>query len=226
MMASSPDTPQVLLFDVNETLLDLTPLNDSVDHFLQEPGAARLWFSSLLHYSLVMNAAPHFATFSEIAAATLKMQAAHRSIEADDNAIQNALKPMLCLTPYPEVSSALARLKQHGYRLAALTNSAQQAVTKQLAHAGLSPYFHQQLSVESVGRYKPDGAVYRWAAQRMQAQVADCLLVAAHGWDIAGAHWAGMRTAFIARPGQQSFPLAHTPDYQVANLSELADRLT
>ena len=55
--------------------------------------------------------------------------------------------------------------------------------------------------------------------------VGTCLLVAAHGWDVAGAAWAGMKTAFVARPGQQTYPLGPEPDYRVSSLTDLAGEL-
>lgn len=57
------------------------------------------------------------------------------------------------------------------------------------------------------------------------APPADCMLVAAHGWDVAGAKWAGMKAAFIARERQQKFPLAPEPDFDVSDLGALADAL-
>ncbi|MBV8315779.1 MAG: HAD hydrolase-like protein, partial [Planctomycetaceae bacterium] len=75
------------------------------------------------------------------------------------------------------------------------------------------------------GLYKPHAHVYRWAARRVGVDVSECLLVAAHGWDVAGAAWAGMRTAFVARPGQQTFPLAPAPDLSIPTLKELSDQL-
>ena len=51
-------------------------------------------------------------------------------------------------------------------------------------------------------------------------------MVAAHGWDVAGAKAAGMQTAFIARPGKQLYPLAPAPDYVVNSVEELATLLT
>lgn len=59
----------------------------------------------------------------------------------------------------------------------------------------------------------------------MQVAPNDSMLVAAHGWDVAGASWAGMQTAFIARPGQQIFPLALPPDIETLDLVGLADAL-
>ncbi len=48
-------------------------------------------------------------------------------------------------------------------------------------------------------------------------------MVAAHGWDVAGAKEAGLQTAFIARPGKALYPPATKPDYVVENVSELAE---
>jgi len=49
----------------------------------------------------------------------------------------------------------------------------------------------------------------------------DCLLVAAHGWDVAGASWAGWKSAFLSRKGQQLFPLAPDPDFNTPDLLSL-----
>lgn len=42
--------PQVLLCDVNETLLDLKPLEKSIDSILLEEGAEKRWFATMLQY--------------------------------------------------------------------------------------------------------------------------------------------------------------------------------
>ena len=50
--------PKVILFDVNETLLDLTPVKESVGKALDgRPELAPLWFTTLLQYSLVATVA-------------------------------------------------------------------------------------------------------------------------------------------------------------------------
>jgi 2-haloacid dehalogenase len=109
--------------------------------------------------------------------------------------------------------------------MATLTNSSQAGVAAQIAHAGLQPLFERLLSVEAPRLYKPHRAVYLWAATEMRVDAADCMLVAAHGWDVAGAKWAGMQTAFIAREGQQKFPIAPAPDLDVPDLEGLAAAL-
>lgn len=50
-------------------------------------------------------------------------------------------------------------------------------------------------------------------------------MVAAHGWDVAGAKAAGLQTAFIARPAKALYPLVQKPDYNVKNLTQLVSLL-
>ena len=219
---SNPESPRVLLFDVNETLLDLTPLKDRVGDLLQNVHAAPLWFASLLQYSLVMSAAGQFRPFPEIGAAVLQMLARNSDLVISPEDARESLSLMAALPPHPDVAPALERLKQKGLRLATLTNSSQEGVKAQMAHAGLTGFFEQQFSVEAVGKYKPHPEVYAYAARQMGVPPQDCMLVAAHGWDVAGAAWAGLRTAFIAREGQQKFPLADAPELDLADLTALA----
>ncbi len=219
--------PKVILFDVNETLLDLTPVKESVGKALGgRPELAPLWFTTLLQYSLVATVADRYLDFGEIGAACLRMVAKNHGVELSEEEAKEAVAPMRSLPPLNDVIPALGRLRDADYRLFTLTNSSKAAVADQMRHAGLTDYFEALLSVEDVGKYKPHAAVYRWAAGRAGADVSECLLVAAHGWDVAGAAWAGMRTAFVARPGQQVFPLGPEPDYRVSSLTDLAGELT
>jgi 2-haloacid dehalogenase len=224
-MLIAPKELKVLLFDINETLLDLSPLHSRIDEFLGKPNASQLWFTRLLQYSLVMTVSQKYAPFNEIANATLKMLAKSFDAQAGEEDIKEALSAMSRLEPYPEVPKALALLKEKGYRLAALTNSSQTSLKSQLEHAGLSDFFEQQLSVDTVQKYKPHRELYQWAARAMDEEAQYCMLIAAHGWDVAGAKWAGMKTAFISRPGQQLFPLAEEPDLQLRDLMGLVNAL-
>ena len=214
--------PKVILFDVNETLLDLQPMKEAITKLLGGgPETARLWFTTLLQHSQVMTLADRFADFSEIGAACLRMVAKNQGVDLSEDAAKKAVAPMRSLPPHPDVAVALEHLRDAGYRLAPLTNSSKAAVADQMQNAGLTEYFEVLLSVEDVGMYKPHGHVYRWAARRVGADVSECLLVAAHGWDVAGAAWAGMKTAFVARPGQQVFSLGPAPDINISSLAEL-----
>lgn len=109
--------------------------------------------------------------------------------------------------------------------MVSFTNSSNKGVETQFKNAGLTSYFEERLSVEDIGKFKPHTDAYDWAARKMGVAPSDCLLVAAHGWDIAGAVWAGWRGAFISRPGAQLYPLAPNPEINEKDLKLVTDRL-
>lgn len=216
--------PGIIVFDVNETLLDLTPLRRSVAEALGgRPELASLWFSTVLHHALVVTVADRYRNFDEIGIACLQMIAEGHGIRLDQDSARRCLAPMQSLPPHPDVAPALERLRDAGHRLATLTNSSTAVLADQMEHADLSKFFDVTLSVEEIGLFKPHAHVYRWAARRLGVAVSECLMVAAHGWDVAGASWAGMRTAFIARPGQTVFPLGPAIDLTVPSFEALPE---
>ncbi|MDN5698553.1 MAG: HAD-IA family hydrolase, partial [Rubrobacter sp.] len=117
---------------------------------------------------------------------------------------------------------SLARLRDRGLRLAALTNSTAEVADQQLGNSGLSGYFERILSADEVSRLKPAPEPYRMAADRLGTGMDGIRLVAAHSWDVAGAMRAGCAAAFVARPGMVLDPLAPTPDVVGADLDETA----
>lgn len=225
MSQQVPARPAVLLFDVNETLLNLQPLEDSIDAVLLENGASRLWFTTMLQYSLVMTVSGQYTALGEIGAATLQMMARNREVVLSDADAKEALKPMLSLPAHADVRQALEQLKASGFRMATLTNSSTSACKAQLESAKIADLFERQLSVETTSKFKPHRDVYQWAATEMGVAPADCMLVAAHAWDVAGAAWAGMQTAFIERAGNQVFPLAQAPTLSASDLDGLLKQL-
>jgi 2-haloacid dehalogenase len=218
--------PVVLFFDVNETLLDLKGMQESIAKTLGgRSDLLPLWFTTMLQYSLVATVSDRYEGFGDIGVAALLMVAGNNGIDLTKEEAQTAVKPMLSLPPHAEVPAALKKLRQAGFRTATLTNSTNVGVASQMKNAGLTDLFDARLSVEEVGMYKPHSHVYRWAARRMGARTDDCMLIAAHGWDVAGAIWAGMRAAFVSRPGQQLYPLAPVPEIVAPDLDEVAARL-
>ncbi|MCB4798036.1 haloacid dehalogenase type II [Neotamlana laminarinivorans] len=219
--------PKVLFFDVNETLLDLSPMKEQIGEALNgNKDLLKLWFTTLLQYSLVTSAAEQYYSFANIGAATLQMVAANNNIEINTNKAENIVTNALrSLPPHPEVKQALTQLKDAGYTLVAFTNSSQEGLIKQFKNADLTNYFDDLISVEPTNKFKPFSNTNAWGAKKMNIQPNEAMLVAAHGWDVAGALWAGWRAAFISRPGQQVFPLAPKTEIVAPDLQIAADTL-
>ena len=225
-MPSVSTRPKCLFFDVNETLLDLDAMKQSVAAALGgRPDLLPLWFTTMLQHSLVATVGDHYEDFGVIGAATLQMVARNHDIDLSDDAAKQALAPIRSLPAHPDVRPALEQLKEAGYRMVTLTNSSQAGVDAQMKNAGLTDLFEDRLSVEDVQMFKPHSHVYKWASRKMNVPPEDCMLIAAHGWDIAGALWAGWRGAFVARPGAQLYPLAKQPEINKPDMQQVAAEL-
>ena len=218
--------PLVCLFDVNETLLDLSALDPSFARAFGEGKPIRAeWFQQLLQSAFLSTLLGPYTDFGTLAAAALDMVAERHGLILPTDQQAAILQGMHALPPHPEVPGALARLCSAGIRLAALTNSPLEMAQEQLTAAGLGDYFEEILSAGEVSRLKPAPEPYRMAAERMGVPVGETLLVAAHAWDTTGALKAGGRAAFVARPGQVLDPLGPRPEIIGADLAAVADQL-
>jgi 2-haloacid dehalogenase len=215
----------VLVFDVNETLLDMTPLKKSVNALLDNEQGFRIWFGMLLHYSIVSNSINEYHDFSTIAAATLAMTATSMHKKVNEDEIKETLSIIKTLKAYPDVEKGLKLLQDHGFRLATLTNSPPNALKQQLINSNLTDFFEQTLSIDSIKKYKPEAETYLWAAKELGVIPQEMILIAAHGWDIAGASHAGLRTCFIEREGQSLYSLSNKPDFQAKDIFTMAEQL-
>lgn len=219
--------PKVIIFDVNETMLDLAPLKISVGKALGgREELLPLWFSTMLHYSLVETLCGNYHSFGEIGTAALMMVAERQGIELKYEDAKSAIvTPLRSLPPHKDVAAALKLLSENGFRLISLTNSSAEGAATQLRNAGLTDLFEKRYSVESVKKYKPHPDTYRMVIDDLGAKPEEVMMVAAHAWDLMGARNVGLQTAFIARPGAPLYPNVAKPDYVLNDLLELVKLL-
>ena len=110
---------------------------------------------------------------------------------------QNAVAAIRSIPPYPDVPPGLKKMKDAGFRMYTLTNSPGQVMESQVKNAGIAQYFDGLLTVDGLNVYKPHPRTYHWAAHQSNVPIQNCMLIAAHGWDVAGARLAGMRAAVV-----------------------------
>lgn len=217
--------PRVCVFDVNETLLDLSALDTLFERAFGDAAARQAWFQQLLQSALVATVTGAYADFSAIGRAALEMTAERRGIALSEQDRQDILGGMRALPPYPEARESLEHLRAAGLRLAALTNSPPHVAEDQVTNAGLRDLFEQVLSADDVRRLKPASEPYQMAAERLGVAIGEIRLVAAHAWDVAGALRAGCAAAFVARPGKVLDPLVERPDVVGPDLSVVVDAI-
>lgn len=221
----SPKRRRILVFDVNETMLDINALES---HFARAFGSGQVlreWFSTLLLYSNVASLAGPYADFGAIAGAALDMVADARGARLAPEDRDRILSGTRSLPAHPDVRPGLERLRNEGFRLVTLTNSAPVAVEQQLKNAGLTDLFERAFSVDAVKRFKPAPEPYRYVAKELGVTVGDLRMVAAHAWDVVGALQAGCAAAFITRPGKVLYPLGPRPDIVAPDLQAAAEQI-
>lgn len=216
---------RVIVFDVNETLLDLSGLDPHFVHAFGDPAVRREWFAQMIQSALISTLLGPYKTFGACAASALDMTAARHGVLLTEEERDAILRGLRRLQPHPDVHDCLQRLRAAGLRLATLTNSTQEVAEAQLRHAGIRDYFEQALSADSVHRLKPAPEPYRMAAERLGVTPAEIRLVACHAWDIAGALHAGCAAAFVARPGMVFDRLVAQPDIVGGNLYDITDHV-
>jgi 2-haloacid dehalogenase len=217
--------PRILVFDVNETLLDLTALRPEFQRTFGSGSVLSEWFALLLQYAGVVTLVEAYADFGTVGGAVLDMLASAKGVQLASADKARILQGLLTLPPHPDVQENLARLRGAGFRLVTLTNSSAAAIKAQLENAGLTDHFEESISVDAVQLFKPHLAVYRSAAAHLGAQPSELRLIAAHAWDVYGAMRAGWRAAFVARRGIPLFPLAPKPDIMGPDLTAVTDAI-
>ena len=216
---------KLIVFDVNETLLDLEALDLHFERAFGSAAVRKTWFATVLRNSLVATITGQYADFGKIAGASLDMTAQQYTVDLSDVDRAAILGTIRNLPAHADVRPGLEKLKAAGFRLFTLTNSPPHVVEAQLQNANLSGYFERSFSVDAVRQFKPAAAVYQMTARELEVSVEQLRLVAAHDWDVAGAMSAGCAAAFITRPGKVLNPLMPKPDIVGSDLMDIADKI-
>ncbi|MDN5565239.1 MAG: haloacid dehalogenase type II [Psychrobacter sp.] len=217
----------ILVFDVNETLLDIETLAPLFTRLFGHERILREWFAQLILYSQAMTLSQLYTPFGELGVGALQMTADIHNVTLTDDDI-NELKELMSKMPaHPDAVPALTKLRDAGFRLVTLTNSASSDSPTPLEKAGLSEFFERSFSVEDVKRFKPAPETYQMVAKELSVEMSDLCLVACHLWDTIGAQAAGCQGAFLKRPYNAMLPASNVPipNFMASDLVTLSDQI-
>ena len=212
--------PDVVAFDVNETLLDLAPVRAA----LIEAGKPDTLLPTVFARTLLTG----------FAAANVGSWCAFR--DAFDTALAQAsdlgpaaratvLEAFGELAPHPDVEPALRRLTEAGFRVITLSHGAPGVAEAGLERGGISPLVERSLSSETIRAWKPSREAYLWAAGCCEVAPDRMALVAAHGWDVLGAQRAGLTGAWFPR-SERTYPAVYeAPHITASDLAGVVDAL-
>src|SRR5215470_8265848 len=183
--------PDVLVFDVAESLLDLQVLRPLFQRIFGDGGMVDEWFGETILYSESATITDTFVPFGQLGAGVLRMLGRIHNVAISEADVAELSKGLALLPPHPDIPDSLRKLKAAGYRMVTLTDSPATPGRGPLQAAGLADLFEQQFTAETVRRYKPAGETYQMVAQATGTHLSELCMIASHPWDLIGARAAG-----------------------------------
>lgn len=217
-----------LAFDVYGTLIDtagvVSKLRESVGGRADE--FSRVWREKQLEYSFRRGLMKRYEHFGVCTSEALDYTCTLLGAELSDAARQELLGIYRVLPAFDDVTASLTTLPDDRFELYAFSNGTADAVEGLLEAAAIRPYFTDVVSVDELGTFKPNPAVYRHFLKRAGADGANAWLISSNPFDVIGAVSAGMRAAWVRRSPSAVFdPWGIEPTITVAGLAGLGDRI-
>ena len=215
----------LIVFDVNETLLDLGTMEPTFQRIFGDKDAMRMWFANLIMYSAALTVAGRYVPFTDIGAAVLKMLANTRGIRIGDKDKRELAEKFSTMPPHGEVPAALRKLRSAGFRLFTLTDNLLEVQTRQLEHGGIVDLFERRFSADGVKHHKPSRHAYAYVEKELGVGPSQLCLIACHTWDTLGAVAAGWEAALIRRVGNDVLEVGPQPQLVGDDLDDVANQL-
>ncbi|MGW5362359.1 haloacid dehalogenase type II [Actinopolymorpha pittospori] len=220
--------PTVLIFDVNETLIDVEAMSPLFERVFADARVLREWFGQVLTYSMTVTLSGRYEDFFALGRGVFTMLGDIHGVKVTPSDLDYLEHGLRTMPAHPDVEVGLRRLRDAGFRMVTLTNSPPVAGGRTpLEHAGLVGYFERQFSVDTIRTFKPAALTYHLAARELDVPPSTCLMVAAHVWDTIGAQSAGLSAGLLTRPGNAPLPVHGLPQPNIvaSDLPDFADRL-
>jgi 2-haloacid dehalogenase len=209
------NAPSILVFDVNETLIDIESIAPFFEKTFGDGRVFREWFNQLILYSNVITLAGYYQTFLALGQGILEMLGSIYGVTIKPADVEELRTNMLSMPAHGDAPEGLRLLKEAGFRLMTLTNSPPDKDGSPLERAGLAQFFEHQFSVDSVRRFKPAPEVYHLVTERLNVPPSAICLIAAHTWDTIGAQSVGFYAGLVTRTGNALLPINGLPQPQV-----------
>jgi 2-haloacid dehalogenase len=218
----------VLAFDVYGTLIDPFRMEEHLRAAfgVKAKEASELWRSKQIEYSFRRALMKKYRNFDACTAQALRFVSAQLEISLSEEAQEKLLSKYQQLPAYPDVTPALDELAAQGFEIVACSNGTESAVRGLLDHAGVLPRFSKIVSVDPIGTFKPDPAVYEYLVAELRGKKESIWLVSSNPFDVIGAKACGLRAAWVQRDPKRVFdPWEFEPDLVVHGLAELPGKL-
>lgn len=216
------ERPELIVLDVNETLSDLSGLEEAFGNVGLDHREVPVWFAGVLRDAFALTVLGDNPSFADIGMASMLARLRVEGAADPEAGAAQVMDRLASLRPHGDVVPGLLALAGQGCRIVTLSNGSAEVARALLRGTEAGPVIEHYLSVVDAGVWKPAAGAYAYALQVAGVPATSAMLVAAHPWDIEGAHRAGLRTAWIGR-GRSIYPGHFTPaEVETTSLVDLA----
>ncbi len=223
MANESNESRGTVAFDVLGTMFSLERPRTALGAIGAPPHALDVWFAQALRDAYAWSLTGNYRPLAEVLRAALPRTLQQLGVRTAESERDTALATFRELDPVDGVREAVERLADAGWRLITLTNGSVDSTRVLLEHAGIADRFSALRSADEVGKTKPHPDVYDLAREDAEGPV---WLLAAHGWDVAGAKAAGLRAAWVSALEKRYLgEMYPEPDVTAGTLTEAAEKI-
>ena len=220
--------PALVVFDVNETLSDMSPLRRSFERVGLPSHEVEPWFAGVLRDGFALTTVGVNPAFGDLASESLRIRLGARRDGSEPDlqrAVDDVMSTFGSLQVHSDVVPGIQALRSAGVRMVTLSNGSTAVAQGLLDRAGVGDAVERLMSVEDAGAWKPHPSSYAHALRECGVPAERAMLVAVHPWDIDGAARAGLRTGWLNRNGARYPSYFTPPDVEAADLPALARSL-
>lgn len=218
---------KVIIFDLDGTLIDSSPdLALAINHMLQTINRDTFTLDKIHRW--VGNGAETLVKRALSGSEKI-------SSNIDKKEFRNALDIFLAFyaknlavetVTYPHVLNTLAQLKEHGYKLAIVTNKPFNFVEPILKALKLQEYFEFHLGGDSLKEKKPDPSPLLFVCDKLNVSVEQCVMVGDSKNDILAAQASNIQSIGLSYGYNYGEHISiHNPDVYFSDFSEIAKLL-
>ena len=217
---------KTITFDSFSTLVDVHSSRDVLEGIVDDPVAVgNRWRSRATQYSRTANFLAEYDTYDGLHRRGLEFALAEAGVTLSDERVRELNRVYHDLDPFDDVPEGLERLSESGYQLAIISNGDPAMLEDLVDGTDLDPVLDAVISADAIRRYKPAIELYEYAADRLDATMAEVLHVSAGPIDVQGAIHAGMQGAWLDRYGDPWERFGPEPDIHIETIDELAAEL-
>ncbi len=214
----------IVAFDIYGTLIDPHGIAVELQQLIGEkaPEFSRHWRDKQLEYTFRRGLMRRYVDFSICTRQALDYCDTVFGTQLTGANKQHLIQHYGRLPAFADVETGLGALQQNGIQMVAFSNGTAEGVRGLLQQAGILDFFADVISVDEIGSYKPDPAVYHHCLSRVGTGAENCWLVSSNSFDILGAAAVNMPTAWVRRdPGVAFDPWEIRPTASIEQLTDL-----